>query len=78
MTSEDGLLMTGVTEYAEGYDVRLIETTGTYSIGKTEQEWTGRGRLAIRALNEAGYNCTEVDLLELLAWVKANRPDLLA
>ena len=70
-------LMNGVTEYAEGYEVQLVETTGTYVGDKPETEWPGRGRLAIKALNEAGYNCTEVDLLEVLAWVKANRPDLM-
>ena len=70
-------LMNGVTEYAEGYEVRLVETTGTYVGDKPETEWPGRGRLAIKALNEAGHNCTEVDLLEVLAWVKANRPDLM-
>jgi hypothetical protein len=76
MREEDGTLMDGVTEYAEGYGVRLVETTGTYGgLGKPHE---GAGRLAIKALNEAGHNCTEVDLLELLAWVKANRPDLMA
>ena len=70
-------LMNGVTEYAEGYEVQLVETTGTYVGDKPETEWPGRGRLAIKALNEAGHNCTEVDLLEVLAWVKANRPDLM-
>ena len=78
MREKEGTLMDGVTEYAEGYEVRLVETTGTYTSGKPEAEWAGRGRLTIKALNEAGYNCTEVDLLEILAWVKANRPDLMA
>lgn len=78
MSEQAGTLMGGVTEYAEGYEVRLVETAGTYTSGKPESEWPGRGRLAIKALNEAGYNCTEVDLLEVLAWVKANRPDLIA
>jgi hypothetical protein len=64
MREEDGTLMDGVTEYTEGYGVRLVETTGA-------------GRLVVNALNEAGHNCTAVDLLELLAWVKANRPDLM-
>ena len=76
MTEEDGTLMEGVTEYAERLDVRLVRTTGTYmGIGK---ERPGAGRLVIEALNDGGYNCTKVDLLQLLAWVKANRPDLMA
>lgn len=76
MREEEGTLMDGVTEYTEGYGVRLVETSGAYvGIGKERE---GAGRLVIQALNEAGHNCTEVDLLQLLAWVKANRPDLMA
>ena len=76
MREEEGTLMDGVTEYAEGYGVRLVETTGAYvGLGRENE---GKGRLAIKALNEAGHNCTEVDLLQALAWVKANRPDLMA
>lgn len=52
----------GVREYAEGMDVQLREENG---------------RLVVHALNEAGHNCTMVDLLELTAWLKANRPELL-
>ena len=78
MREEDGTLMIGVTEYGEGDEVRLVETRGTYAGGVPEEERIGLGRLAIRALNEAGHNCTEVDLLEVLAWVKAHRPDLMA
>ncbi len=28
-------------------------------------------------LNEGGHNGTAVDLLDVIAWVKANRPELL-
>ena len=76
MREERGTPMNGVTEYAEGYEVRLVETTGAYD--GISKERPGAGRLVILALNEAGHNCTEVDLLELLAWVKAHRPDLMA
>ena len=76
MREEEGTLMDGVTEYSEGYGVQLVETSGAYvGLGK---EYKGAGRLVIKALNEAGHNCTEVDLLETLAWVKANRPDLMS
>lgn len=78
MRETNGTPMVGVTEYAEGFEVRLVETDGAYNSGKPESERPGRGRLAIKALNEGGHNCTEVDLLEVLAWVKANRPDLMA
>lgn len=56
------ITMNGVTEYNEGMEVSLSETDG---------------KLVIKALNEAGYNSTEVDLLQLLEWVKTNRPDLI-
>ena len=65
--------MAGVREYAEGYEVKLVTSTGYYNGAHIDG-----GRLAVRALNEAGHNCTEVDLLDLIAWVKANRPELLS
>ncbi len=36
-----------------------------------------KGRLVIRAFNEGGYNCTDVDLLDVIDWVKQNKPELL-
>jgi hypothetical protein len=55
-------IMHGVTEYAEGLDVKL--------------RMEDNGRLIVSARNEGGYNGTSVDLLELLVWLRANRPDL--
>jgi hypothetical protein len=52
------IVMEGVREYCEEMDVKL---------GKGDN-----GRLVIVALNEAGYNSTEVDLLDLLEWLKVN------
>jgi hypothetical protein len=57
-------IMHGVTEYAEGLDVKL--------------QMEDNGRLIISAKNEGGYNGTSVDLLELLAWLRANQPDLMS
>jgi hypothetical protein len=54
--------MIGVREYSEEMRVRL-DIVGD--------------RLVIYALNECGFNSTKVDLLDVLAWVKANRPELL-
>ncbi len=56
-------IMHGVTEYAEGLDVKL--------------QVEDNGRLVVSAWNEGGFNGTSVDLLELLAWLKSNRPDLI-
>jgi len=58
------IVLQGVTEYAEGDSVELDELDN--------------GRLVIKAYNsEGGRDCTEVDLIELLHWIKLNRPDLL-
>ena len=53
--------MDGVTEYCECEDVKIK--------GKAGNE-------IIEALNEGGHNCTQVDLRELLGWIKKNRPDI--
>ena len=55
-------IMDGVTEYEEGMDVELVYENN---------------RLAIRASNEAGHCCTRVDLIQLLDWVKTNKPELI-
>jgi hypothetical protein len=52
--------MTGVTEYGEGMDV-----TFDYE----------NGRPIIVARNEGGHNTTAVDLIQLLDWVRENKPD---
>jgi len=58
-------IMTGVTEYGEGMDVKL----------KLNYE---NGRPIVVARNEGGHNTTAVDLIELLDWVYINEPDLYA
>ena len=72
------ITLNGVAEYCEGMSVELSETGGWCESGVPEDKWPGRGRLVIRAKNEGGHNSTEVDLLQLIAWLKTNRPDLLA
>lgn len=57
--------LTNVREYGEGAEVILAPETEI-------------GRLCIVATNAGGHNCTSVDLLDLLAWLRANRPDLLS
>ncbi len=59
--------MDGVREYAENMDVELVTD---------ERESGDPDRLLVYALNEGGHNCTLVDLLDLLKWVKTNRPEL--
>jgi hypothetical protein len=55
--------MTGVREYSEGYEVKLDEHADDGP--------------AIVAINEGGYNATYVNLRDVIAWVRANRPALL-
>ena len=61
--------MKGVQEYAEEMTVYLIQTEGLY---KTKE---GAGRYVIKALNECGCNSTEVDVLQLIQWLKENKPE---
>lgn len=58
------IAMKGVREYCEENKVTLTETKGAK-------------RLVIQAINQGGYDSTEVDLLDLISWLKENRPDLL-
>lgn len=67
---------TNIREYAEEMDV----TIGDWQkMDENKREPTGVGevRLVINALNEGGYNGTEVDLLDVIEWVRANMPELL-
>lgn len=52
--------MVGVREYSENYTVELHRDDET-------------GRLVIRAYNEGHNNITEVDLLDVLEWLKDNK-----
>lgn len=63
--------MTGVREYAEKMEVELfVEQPDKYN-------GLDRERLVIQAYNEGGHNSTSVDLLDLLYWLRTNRPDLM-
>ena len=53
-----GLVMEGVREYAEGFEVKLDELGG---------------RAIVNAWNEGGCNVTQVDLLDLLKWVEQHK-----
>lgn len=63
--------MKGVAEYAEGFDVELIERR--YQIAAR----TNRTVLILRAYNEGGHNCVEIDLIDIVLWIKENRPELI-
>ena len=65
-------VMEGVREYAEDDPVTL-EFEGPKDFSKIPEG----GRWVVRARNEGGFNCTQVDVLDLLKWLRENRPDLL-
>jgi len=60
-----------VQEYCENKPVELIKTDCYYN------DKIFRKRLVIKAYNEGGYNSTEVDLLQLLNWLKIHKPSIL-
>ena len=57
---------TPIRDYNEGMPVQIRET----------EFHAGKGRLVIKAWCEAGYNGTDVDLVDTLEFVKTNMPEL--
>lgn len=35
------------------------------------------GRYIIRLFNQGGYDCTEMDVVHLIAWLREHKPELL-
>ena len=68
---------TNIREYAEEMEVTIADWQKTDFDDNHLPIPKGEKRLVINALNEGGYNGTEVDLLDVLKWVKANMPELL-
>lgn len=62
-----------IREYAEKLSVK-IKKIDKYLVKENPDS---KNRLVIHAKNEGGYNCTEVDLLDVIQWVKENKPELL-
>lgn len=58
----DEIVMMGVREHNEQWEVTLLNE---------------RGRFIVQAKNAGGDNNTRVDLRDLIAWLRANRPELL-
>lgn len=76
-------ILNGVREYGEGYPVYLINEVFTEDRVKWQSEeikstlQLNEVRLVLYARNEGGNNCTGVDLLDVIKWVKENKPELL-
>ena len=67
---------TSIREYAEEMEVTISDWQKT-TWEDDKPVGGGEVRLVITALNEGGYNCTDVDLRDVITWVKANMPELL-
>ena len=76
------VILEKVFEYAEQDDVNIEVLNIPYELEHYKDvlkypEWVPKEkRLVITGTNEGGYNCTQVDLLQLLSWVKKNHPEL--
>lgn len=70
-TSSETTPMLGVREYEERYNVELC------TLPPDDNHGLSAPRLVIRAFNQARYDCTSVDLYDLIAWLRAHRPELL-
>ena len=69
--------MVEIREYGDGGDVEITEAElDEYGTRSTEFK-QGDKRFVIIATNEGGHNNTLVDLLDVIAWVKENKPELL-
>jgi hypothetical protein len=62
-----------IREYGDGFDVEIVPVSAYWVRDNPEL----LGRPVILAINEGGHNCVEVDLLDVIEWVKENKPELL-
>jgi hypothetical protein len=63
-----------IRDYGPDGEMRKYEDACKYA---KEQGIPEEKRLVIVAYNEGGWNCTAVDFLQLLKWVKENCPEIL-
>jgi hypothetical protein len=75
----ENVKMTSIREYSEGLPVTIEEyvVTERKSLQLQGRAKVGERRITIVASCQAGFDGTQVDLLDLLQWVKENKPELL-
>lgn len=70
-----GLALPGVTEYGEGFAVRLVmreideQVEGLEVQGEPACQHDDDGRAVFQATNEGGHNSTCIDVAELVGWI---------
>lgn len=69
--------MSGVREYDEQLPVALVLVPPDDEVPKYGPSPAEGPRWCVRALNEGGYNGVSIDLLDLIRWLRENRPELL-
>lgn len=69
---------TTVREYSEemAVEIKRLKTGDEYKPSEQHKEGYDNQRYVVKAYNEAGYNCTEVDILDLITYIKSNIPEL--
>ncbi|MFM7011996.1 MAG: hypothetical protein ACKO0Z_22145 [Betaproteobacteria bacterium] len=71
--SNESIELDDVSEYCECYPVYIDTVKGNdYSLGENEE------RMVLCATNQGGFDGVAIDLLELVAWLKKNKPELLS
>ena len=77
MTPTDESKSTNIREYTEHNRVALERNRYDPEVDRCDTpESMGHDRWVVLALNEGGYNSTRVDLLDLLAFVKQEMPEV--
>ncbi len=76
-------MKTNIHEYCEEMEVEIVKLLPEDGVRhrKTMNERSYQGhteaRWVVKAQNEGGYNHTRVDLIDVIEWVKINKPELL-
>ena len=66
-----------IGEYSEGLTVEIDCITLTDRDSTQRGHPIGSRRWVVRAFNEAGFNQTNVDIVDLVEWLRENKPELL-
>ena len=69
--------MMEIREYNEEMRVEIEFLLPDKFDSETVKNNLGNGRWIIRAYNEGGHNSVDIDLVDIIDWVKENKPELL-
>ena len=72
MSKKDSLIKTDIREYAEGMTVNIFFREPKAGFSPEIPDTESPGRWVVHARNEGGYNCTEVDLEDVINWLDSH------